>query len=378
MEILLFVPLLVTCSVIFLNFTIYRISRHPFHFWSLMLEVALAPVMLGLGGWVYFAHPQWAGIIVCIGGLAVAIIYYLSMNSLRQALSVPSAPRTEGPQIEDPVVSAHLIFINSLLGESSKLMDRSAVRDIVSKLIEKTGLGGDWKVSEEATLVPLTPQPDRSASLSLFTEVGLTATRMIKSMTSQKKACEVVCGSVREAMRQMPGSFSVSWIDGLSSEVELPLWLRLLRPGKSYLLMVEKMESAFEILKEIVATKVPTVCVTLSYPEHLREEYSIEGVPVLWLSKHGESAVPPDALDILRDRVLSLAKSSGGVVFLEGIELLIKINGFDSTLQFVRDIVEAAAVRRFTLMAPINPITIDKTHLSLLQLMMESIPLDAK
>jgi hypothetical protein len=342
-------------------------SSHPFHLWSIFLEIAFLPVMFALGGWFYFVKPEWAGYTICAAGSAVAIFYWMSIRSL-----YISWFRSQTPQAPHAVSDANIFFTNSLISVATRLVNAETVRKAVRETMVKSGMGEIVDLTEECQLVPGGKKISDRKCAELMEGLNIAIVKMLKPFMPPKKVSEEVVAAWGETVKRYPGNYPS--LGGLSSELELPPWLLLLQPGKSFLLEVEKVSEAFETIARMAKSGVPVVCISLTHPKHLRETYPLGTAEFIWLSKEGEGAVGPSELEKLHDRILSLATSEGHVVFLDGIEFLIRTNGFEVMLRFLKDLVDWTATNRKILLIPVQPMAMEREQLSMLHLMMISRP----
>ena len=136
--------------------------------------------------------------------------------------------------------------------------------------------------------------------------------------------------------------------------MNLPLSVRVLGPGRSFL--VKDRERAIAAFRQLVELGLPSICISSTHPDRLREELPGSS-RMVWISgEEVDYAVPPSHLDIIRDTVENfLRENEGAVLFMEGVEYLALINDFSSVLRLLFDIRDAVAVRCARLIVSVNP-----------------------
>ena len=361
-----YLPLALTCTIIAVDFLIYRMLRHPFHFWSIMLELAFLPVMFGLGSWIYLDSPAWSGYLICGGGSLVSIFYYMSMREYHRSL----LGKESRPPVEfEGEMGANLFFTNALAAEAGKLAGWTTVESVLQDIIRRWGKESEWGF-DDRRLVPLGSPADTRESLMMLEEMNAAVAKLMKGFVAEQKLAETVSDLMRATVRRYPGH--LPGIGRMAEEVQLPLWLQVLRPGRSFLLETEDASEAFKILEQIANAGVPSVCVTIATPGSVRAVYRLGDTPILWISKQGEPAASPDDLEILQREIHSLSEGREVILF-DGFEILVRFNGFERAIRFLRNIVERAAVRRKIVVIPVNPAALERKQIHMIRLMTEPL-----
>lgn len=109
--------------------------------------------------------------------------------------------------------------------------------------------------------------------------------------------------------------------------------------------------------------------VTREYPENIREAYSIQVTPIIWLTEMaGERRVAPTSLAVLTDTVIRFMESNpNSIVLLEGVEYLITFNDFKKVLRHLDSLNETTWMTKARLLIAINPKAYDERELALLE-----------
>jgi hypothetical protein len=163
-------------------------------------------------------------------------------------------------------------------------------------------------------------------------------------------------------------------IKARGDEVAIPSALDL-RGGNCYLIEEDRHSRSFELFSELISNGAQGVCYTREYPNIIKKKYKLENVPVFWLCYSiGERRINPKSLNQLaRDVTKFLHQNDEGVVLLDGIEYLIINNDFNEVLRTLHRMCEAVMQNSSRLIIPLNPETLNKKEVALLERNMEVI-----
>jgi len=107
--------------------------------------------------------------------------------------------------------------------------------------------------------------------------------------------------------------------------------------GGSYLVK-DDVEKAFEIFADNVFSGLEGLCITREFPPKVREKYSLEKTPIIWLAEErveGQTTIHSiQDLSIMIEQFL--VKSKRSVVLLDGFEYLITSFGFEPFIRFLQ------------------------------------------
>jgi hypothetical protein len=97
-------------------------------------------------------------------------------------------------------------------------------------------------------------------------------------------------------------------------------------------------------------------------PRRIRES-GIQPDEIRWMTEreHPNSIQP--SLEHLFGEINKILQSGTGIIWIEGLGVLIHMQGFDSTLKFVRRIVDAIRQTNYLVILMIDPLTISETEL---------------
>ncbi len=142
-----------------------------------------------------------------------------------------------------------------------------------------------------------------------------------------------------------------------------------IEPSSAYLIMEEKPDNAFRLMKNEVSRGRTGFCVTRSYPLKVRSKYDLTETPMVWLSNVGkDNSIRPKDLEKLSMRLQQfLSEEKEGVVLIEGIEYLITNNSFLTVLKFIQSLRDMVAISGASLLLVVNPSTMEPNELKLLE-----------
>jgi len=143
-----------------------------------------------------------------------------------------------------------------------------------------------------------------------------------------------------------------------------------LEPGFAYLITERETATSYEIFRGLVG-RTPGLCLTTFYPPKFREEYRLEKTPMIWLTetKTDERAIAPARLEFEMSYVVSsfMKENPQTVVLIDDVQYLIATNGFDKVHEFLKYLVDLAAMNDSILIVPLNPAIFEELEYSALK-----------
>jgi hypothetical protein len=120
------------------------------------------------------------------------------------------------------------------------------------------------------------------------------------------------------------------------------------KPGRNYCLLVDDQREAIAFLKRVLSTSIPCTLVTTTHPRKLQEDHGLEGVEMIWVTDEpvkGYRSIPPGRMrfELTKELMAFITKEGAGVVFIEGIEYLTLLNGFDAVMAFTKQLADKAS-----------------------------------
>jgi hypothetical protein len=147
---------------------------------------------------------------------------------------------------------------------------------------------------------------------------------------------------------------------------------RALMQGYSYMIKESTSIWSFGVFKNGIATKVPGLCLTSTYPKKIREIYGLGDAPIYWLSEATgteEKSLNPRRLEFEITRTISdfVKNKNGALVLIDGLEYLLLVNGFEKIINFIKSISDIISQNKAILIVPVNPEALDKKELTILE-----------
>jgi len=99
---------------------------------------------------------------------------------------------------------------------------------------------------------------------------------------------------------------------------------------------------------------------TRTNPKQISPKCALEPHRILWVTDRNQSDSIRPALENLYSMVDRTISSERGIIWLEGVELLVRVNGFDAVLKFVRSIVDITQNSEWSILIVGAPGTMDK------------------
>ncbi len=130
--------------------------------------------------------------------------------------------------------------------------------------------------------------------------------------------------------------------------------------GESYIVDEEKPTRSYDIFKQAINRGRAGLCITRTHPESISFYGSSENVRFIWLTsvnyRLGKvSSLQPTDLSLITNEINSFIREGlKGIVLLDGVELLITNNGFDSTAKALTSIKDNIRVNKGILIISIN------------------------
>jgi hypothetical protein len=117
-----------------------------------------------------------------------------------------------------------------------------------------------------------------------------------------------------------------------------------LRPGKTYFVK----EDGYEKFLNTIKSSIYGLIVSTSKPQDIREKYSLITTPIVWVSDEAfEDGVSPKNLKRLATVIINFMKHiENAVIFVDDIDSLILINGYDNVQYVVQTLSSSAQITK--------------------------------
>ena len=149
--------------------------------------------------------------------------------------------------------------------------------------------------------------------------------------------------------------------------------------GTSYVLKTKNVRKAYTTYMELRDKQSRDgIIISRVFHERLRQRYGIDHSEFLWLSyEKTEKSIDPSDLEKLEYLIHEFVSShENAVVLLDGVEYFILQNSFESTLKFLQSLNDQIILNGATLIMPLDPKSLDRKELSLLERELETYQVD--
>ena len=129
--------------------------------------------------------------------------------------------------------------------------------------------------------------------------------------------------------------------------------------GKNYLVSAESSRNAYMMIRALMLSERPTLCLTTEFPGKVRSEYELG--PEVSIKRFSDTMTDIDNItpkDLEGDSMevvstfLMTTKKAG--VLLEGIDMLVETNGFDKVLTFIKKLNDLASTHGSTVILALD------------------------
>jgi hypothetical protein len=180
------------------------------------------------------------------------------------------------------------------------------------------------------------------------------------------------------------------WIVAIVATVVVVIWLlsklRKKIPldfvndlGTSYVLKTRDSRKAYETYVRLREKRGREgMVISRVFPERLCQKYPLEGSTFLWLTyEKTENSIDPSDLEKMEFLIHEFVTfHKGAAVLLDGVEYLILQNSFESTLKFLQSLNDQIILNGAALIMPLDPTSLDKKELSLLERELDTYQVD--
>ncbi len=134
----------------------------------------------------------------------------------------------------------------------------------------------------------------------------------------------------------------------------------ILNFGESYIMDEEKPSKCYDIFRQALDRGRAGLCITRTHPESISFFRSADNVKFIWLTtvnfRDGKViSLQPTDLSLISNGINNFIKEgTKGIILLDGIELLIKNNGFDNTIKSLTTIKDNVRINKGIMIISIN------------------------
>ncbi|MBP2029587.1 PAS domain S-box-containing protein [Methanohalophilus levihalophilus] len=136
--------------------------------------------------------------------------------------------------------------------------------------------------------------------------------------------------------------------------------------------------SGYELFANHVKSGFEGLCITRINPSKIREEYSLEFTPLVWLTQNKIPNVPtidPNEIFKLHPTINNfISKAEKGIVFIDGLEYLILENDVKSVIKLMEQINDTVMASSSKLIVQVDPEAFDRKEYHLFKRWMKKVP----
>lgn len=149
--------------------------------------------------------------------------------------------------------------------------------------------------------------------------------------------------------------------------------------GASYIVKTKDSRKAYDMFFRIKGRGFENgMVISRVFPDRLRQKFGLENTAFMWLShEQTKNSVDPSDLEKLEFLVQGfISTHKTAVVLLDGIEYIMLQNSFENTLKFLQSLNDRIILNKAVLIIPVDPGSLDKKEISLLEREMETYQVD--
>ncbi|HEV8594990.1 MAG TPA: DUF835 domain-containing protein [Thermoplasmata archaeon] len=148
------------------------------------------------------------------------------------------------------------------------------------------------------------------------------------------------------------------------------------KAGHAYLVPEKKPDLSLRALSEAAHHGSMALIISRAPPDTVREDFDLEGSPILWLTATtGQNHVPPTHLDLLEDLVLRFAAEwEHAVVAIDGLEYLMVYHDFGRLMRSLHKMRDAVTGKGGVFLVSANPSSMEDREAASLDREFERLP----
>jgi len=149
-----------------------------------------------------------------------------------------------------------------------------------------------------------------------------------------------------------------------------------LEKGKSYLLKEKKPERGFRLSLNRMEEEGNGYVLSSINPVDIKRKYDVRGVSISyhWLTVvEGENNFDPSNLHIIGHDMINFLENRSGMIFMEGVEIILNHNSFDRFWGFLNHVVDVVSEEDGILILSLDPSTLSEQSLAQIERKLELI-----
>jgi len=149
-----------------------------------------------------------------------------------------------------------------------------------------------------------------------------------------------------------------------------------LERGKSYLLKEKKPERGFSLSFKRMEEDGNGYVLSSINPADVKRKYDVreDSISFNWLTVvEGENNFDPSNLHIVGHDMINFLENGSGVIFVEGVEIILNHNSFDRFWGFLNHLVDVVSEEKGVLVLSLDPSTLSEQNLAQIERKLEPI-----
>ena len=136
-------------------------------------------------------------------------------------------------------------------------------------------------------------------------------------------------------------------------------------PSRIHSIQTEDPRRSYFWLQQMMrASGTNVIVLTRLSPQRLEQLIRLEDIEHRWLSEKDDPTSLEPTLERLHQFIVDSFASGGGHIWLDAVEYLISMHGFDATLNFIRSLADAVAGSEWAVLLPFSPSALDSTQIA--------------
>jgi len=140
-----------------------------------------------------------------------------------------------------------------------------------------------------------------------------------------------------------------------------------LESGNSYLLKEKNPEEGFRSCFDKMKEYGAGYCLSRNNPTKIKEMYPVDDVSIsfYWLTNlKGKNKFAPDELSLISHSMINFLQEEGGIIFMDGVESILKHNSFSRFLGILDHLVDVVDVEEGVFVMSLDPRTVSERRLA--------------
>jgi len=143
-----------------------------------------------------------------------------------------------------------------------------------------------------------------------------------------------------------------------------------LKSGYTYMIKEDSPKFTYSLLRRALREDKSAMILTSMYPRKVEDLYGVEGQPIFWLSDtKGNNVYHPKrlAFEISQGVINFIKEKDQAVVLLDGFDYLVFANGFEKSVDFLKNMSDLFSTEQGSLLVTVNPMAFNQKETAILE-----------